>query len=274
MQKLSDWKPGTHRKVFLAGRPKSAGKTTFAMSAPGRKMVFQYDLGSAVIPPGVDPATVAYKNYEAADVNMDLTTDRWKRPQNVGEDIIKDVQALKDGFRKGGPIILDGSEHELPDTIILDGLTEMTSIIVDWILAVNKKVEPEDFIGASGNANNYKLWMKRKEVMRTIFHSVIPLPANVIMIAWEAPEMKDQKATGAILPDIGGALDNMVSGKVDAALRCYASYQGAPKYLVQTQPDGIREWVGVRGAFGLASPIDVTITPANKTLPWDRVFKA
>jgi hypothetical protein len=117
------------------------------------------------------------------------------------------------------------------------------------------------------------LWTKRIDVMRNILHSVIPLPANIVLIAWEVAEMKDNKATGAVIPDIGGKLDNMVAGKVDAAIRCYAKFQNAPQYLAQVQPDGVREWIGIRGAFGLPKDIDVTISASNKVLPWDRVFK-
>jgi hypothetical protein len=123
--------------------------------------------------------------------------------------------------------------------------------------------------------------MKRLETTRSLLHMILPLPANIILVGWETPEVINNQPTGRIIPDIGGKLDNLIPGKVDASLRCFAKYdpQGT-RYFVQTQPDGIREWIGIRGAYHLPKEIDVTIGPraflpkpgqAPQT-PWEKVF--
>ena len=269
-------------KVFLGGKPKSAGKSTFALTAPGKKLVLQYDLGDTTAPPGVDPATIWVRKYDAAILNPSfdkeghLTSDKWQRPSNVGEAIIKDLYILRQAFLRGEPEfqLTDGKMYPRPDTIILDGMTEMPLILVDWILAVNKLRDADEFIGDSGKVNKYKLWQKRIDVMRPLLHSVIQLPCNVVLIAWEIAEMKDDRLTGQTVPDIGGKLDNMIPGKVDAALRCFARYENSSvRYMVQAVPDGLREWVGVRGKYGMKNEIDVTIHPGKvEKLPWDRVL--
>lgn len=278
MPYMNDYVPTAARKVFLGGRPKSAGKTTFALSAPGRKLLIQYDLGNISMPPAIDPALVYWRAYQAAQVEVPrnkegaIVTDRWKRPTNVGEAIINDAEAIRDGFLKGGPIRLNGDEIELPDVLILDGMTEMPLIMTDWVLGVNNKFEADDFIGDSGKVNHFKLWQKRLEVVRSLLHWLVPLPCSVVLIGWEIGEVLDNKPTVKIIPDIGGKLDNLVPGKVDAALRCFATYHDRKvAYKVQCQPDGVRDWIGIRGVYGMPFEVDVTITK-QRPLPWEVVF--
>jgi hypothetical protein len=235
--------------------------------------------------PGVDPESVRVRCYSPALPEAVLGTDRWKRPTNTGEEIIKDIIEIRRAYLEQRPInfgdalVTDlagedytGKDIALPDTIILDGMTEMPQIIVDWILGVNKKIEASDFTGESGATNKYILWQKRATTVRDLLHMIIPLPANVILIGWEIAEVVNDRPTGKIVPDIGGKLDNLLPGKVDAALRCYARYDGSsPRYMVQCAPDGVREWVGVRGIYGGAREVDVTLAP-GKALPWERVF--
>lgn len=184
------------------------------------------------------------------DKEEHIPTDLWQKPRNVGEAIIKDIQAVRGAFVKGEQSIrlTDGVDYPLPDTLILDGMTEMPLIITDWILAVNNKTDADGFTGVDGKVNRYKLWQKRIDVIRPLLHAVIQLPCNVVLIGWETGEQIDNRPTGQVIPDIGGKLDNLIPGKVDAAIRCFARYEGSgTKYLAQVSPDGVREWVGIRG---------------------------
>ena len=288
---LSDFHPSLARKVFLGGRPKAAGKTTFAMTAPGRKLVLQYDLGNPLVPPGVDASQCWARSYAPASPDVQLKTDRWAHATNVGEAVLRDAMAVREAFLAATTVPFDikhpsstreaflaaapirfpdGEEVPLPDVLILDGMTELPSIMIDWILGVNKKFEADDFLGEGGRPNYFKLWQKRLEVMRSLLHMLIPLPCSVVLIGWEAEEMVANARTGKMLPDIGGKLDNLIPGKVDAALRCYAKSDG---FFVQMKPDGVREWIGIRGDFDGRKEVDVTIHPGKKEpSPWERVF--
>ncbi len=280
---LQDWTPGPTRKVFLGGAPKSAGKTTFAMTAPGKKLILQYDLGNPTIPPGVDPSSCWFRSYPPEAPRMvdpkGEYTDKWQKPTNVGKSILADIDAVVQGFlhslsSSAPPMITfpDGESCPLPDVLILDGMTELATTITEGVLGMNKKMEADDF------SNNFALWQKRLTIMRGILHQLIPLPCSVILIGWEIAETetinRQQQKTGKVVPDIGGKLDNMLPGKCDAALRCYSTSAGKEQeFWVQTQSDGIRDWVGIRGQYNLSPKVNVTITgkPGEKS-PWERVF--
>jgi hypothetical protein len=196
-------------------------------------------------------------------------TDKWMKPTNVGKQILGDVDAIVQGFLHSQPIrFQDEEECPLPDVLILDGMTELATTITEWVLGVNKKMEADDF------TNHFALWQKRLTIVRGMLHQLVPLPCTVVLIGWEVGETIDTKRTGKIIPDIGGKLDNMLPGKCDAALRCYSTTTGrGQEFWVQTQSDGIRDWVGIRGQYNHPSKVDVTITgkPGEQS-PWERVF--
>lgn len=274
VRQQTDIPPSEYLKMLLVGKPKSAGKTTFALSVPGTVLVLQYDLGLVPRVPGVDPDTVYVVNYPVADVPILENTDQWKRPRNVGGRIIKDAEEIKNAFLEKRPIQIGGKEIPLPDTILADGMTELQAVALDWVLSVNNVTQPEEF------SNRYAAWGKRLHFLRTLTNMLIPLPCTVIFTAWEAAEEVavpgqpgQSKATGKFLPDIGGKLDNALSGKVDIVLRCYAEYgSDRARYFVQCQPDGLREYIGARGYYGLPKKVDVTIDGKDTRLPFVRVF--
>lgn len=284
MPTLNNIPLSTQRKVFLGGAPKSAGKTTFSLYAPGKKLVLLYDLGNAPTPPGVDPSQIWIRQYEASISVLNDKSDKWMPPSNVGSRIIKDIETIRNAYTTDQPMITfqDGEEIPKPDTIILDGMTELPKIMIDWILSVNKKTSAEDFIGDNGKVNRYMLWQKRLTIMRSLLNMMIQLPATVILVGWETAEMKDGESTGRIIPDIGGQLDTMVPGKVDASLRLYSRMtQQGQHYYAQCQPDVTCQWIGVRGRYDLPREIDITVgpnAPKPKTTeelhrnPWERVF--
>ena len=256
-----------HRKVLLVGRPKSAGKTTFATSAPGPILLLNYDHAGVIstFPGGKD---IHVRSYPSADPDINLDSDKWVRPTSTGKKILSDIRAIRAGFESKKDIDFgDGEQLPLPTTLILDGMSEMTATIVDWILAMNKKQDADDF------NNKFALWQKRMTQLRILMNICIPLPCNVILTAHEDKEIVNDNPTGKIIPDLGGKLDNMVPGKVDSSLRLFTKYaNNKVSYYVQTKPDAIREWIGVRNRYDLLQEIDVTIDPKHPVSPWQTVF--
>lgn len=276
MQKLSEYRKTAHNKLLLWGAPKGAGKSTLSMYALTPGLVLQYDIGNPVVPPGVDPAQWFVKVYPAADAGIVYNTDRWQRAANVGEAIIKDLTAIRAAYNANATeLLLDGISMPLPASIVMDGLSSMASHILDWILAVNKVTDPDDF------KNTYKAWSKRLQTLSTLYNSILPLPCNVLMTTWEQPVMRDivnskgdreSIKTAGVEPNIGGALDNLTPGKVDASLYCYS--EATPtgvKYMVRTRPSALVKACGVRDGYKLADTVDVTIKPGSQN-PYRRIF--
>ena len=261
-------------KVVIAGPPKSAGKTTFALSGPGKKLHLAYDLGQPPRGiPGVDESQIWTVQYAASLQDVKYQTDAWTRPRNVGEQVMADLEAIRNAFVKGQEQIVfaDGAACPLPDLIVMDGMTEMPSILLDWILSVNNKSDPEEF------DNKFAAWGKRLNILRNLLHMVLPLPVHVAMVAWETQEMANLKATGKIVPDIGGKMDQILPGKAEMAVRCFSqTSDGKLKFFVQIKPDGLRDWVGVRGRYDTTKLIDVTLSDDPKQQRkkglWEEVF--
>lgn len=289
-------RPYEKQKIIIQGMPKDAGKSTFAYSAAathGPLLGLQYDLGSPTIPPRVDKTQVYVKTYPVAlpgipqvfdratnkstgEYNLSKT-DRWTPDKSVGEEMLRDILAVRDAFIQGRPVLLsDGAggkiEVPLPGTLVLDGCVGLVQGITDWIFAVNDKIEVEDFIGAKGNVNKFLPYQKRLRKLTDIFNMVIPLPCNVVLITWSAPEIKDEKPTGKYFPDIGGKLDIQGAGKFDSSLRAYSKQESTgTHYYISYRGGEIYPGLGIRGRYDAGKDIDVTITDKGP-LPYDLVF--
>lgn len=276
---LTEAQAGQWMKVLVAGKPKSAGKTTFVMTGPGKKLHLAYDGGEPPLGiPGVDASQVWTVQYSPSLQVINTLSDSWQRPKNIGEEIFNDVQAIRNAFIQDQEVITfaDGQTCPLPDLLILDGITEMTTHVLDWVCAINKKADPEEF------ANNFYPWRKRLDITRGIINMLSPLPCHLALVLWEAREMTSMKGdngknqlvpTGKMTPDGGGKLDEWLPGKMYSAVRCHAKYTAEKvRYVVQLKPDGVREWIGVRGRYDDVKEIDVTIDPRNPVSSWERVF--
>lgn len=281
MPTLNNYTNDAVRKVLLAGSPKGSGKTTTAMTAPGNKLLLQYDIGSPTIPPGVDPATVFLRTYPSAVTDVKIDSDKWKRPKNVGAAVITDLVAVRDAVLSGTQAVL-GSEM-VPwiltpgDTIIMDGWVQYMQDILDWVLAVNGKANPEDF------ENRHAAWGKRLNQARIMMDMILPLPVNVVITTWVIPEKETrligngktlEVETGKILPDLGGKLNVWGPGKVDTSLYLYSEKQMGKgvRFLAQLKPDERFEWIGSRNDYSGRATIDLTIDEKDKSLPWNRLF--
>src|SRR5690242_17089178 len=153
-------------KWLSFGAPKGSGKSTFGMTAPGKKLIFQYDLGSSTFPPGVDPSEIWIQTYPDLDATgLKAASDKWNRSKVVYEKVVKDMDALVQAFTKQQPEIQlhDGSSVPLPDTLILDGLVRLDNIIVDGFCAINNISDPGDMLDSRGKVGGgtQKFWGRR-----------------------------------------------------------------------------------------------------------------
>jgi hypothetical protein len=251
------------RKVIVFGPSKNGGKTTFALSATGnRKLLLQYSPGTVSIPPGVDPASIWVKQYDFdADV-MSPTTDKWKRTREPYS-VMEDIDAIVTGFHKGGPVVLDGKEIDLPDVIVMDDGVLFHDYIVAWICAVNNISDPQD----------WKQWGKRTQIMISLLRRAFKLPCTVIFTTWETIDKGVDGQVSERWPDIGGKLDYRAVGLADAGLYAYSVKEGQQVHFkIRTKSNGIIQGCGVRGKYDLPEVIDVTLTKPGDPLPWTRVW--
>lgn len=253
------------RKVVLWGKPKSS-KSTIALSATQPVLDLNYDGGTPGAPPGVDPENVWIQNYPPN--NADLLKKIGARSANIGDAIVADIEAVVTAFVRQQktvtlPDIFTGEQTQIPipATLILDGGTDMVAHILNAILAKDGKQQATDY------SNKYELWTKRKDIMQAIGSKVFPLPCNIIFTCWSVynEELKE------VTPDIGGVLDTMFPGKVDASLYCYTE---GGRFWVRTKPTGPIASVGIRGRYDVPDKIDMTIDKNDMSLPWDRIWKS
>jgi len=270
-------------KWLSYGPPKGSGKSTFAMTAPGKKLVLQYDLGASTFPPGTDPKDFwvqTYPDHDAAGIKS--TSDKWNRTKVTYAAVITDLNNVVEAFNKKADEITlhDGSKVPLPDTLILDGLVRLDNIIVDGFCAINNISDPGDALDSRGKAGGgtQKFWGRRLSVFNKLFSLAISLPCHVGAITWEDVKTSmDERGQVNVLsrdPDVGGKLNVWSPGLFDG---CFYHCNMAGKFMVRTAPTSEITRVGLRNTYGLAPLIDVTIdpkligTPAYLS-PFNRVF--
>ena len=284
MAKLASEQTTTNgRKVVGFGKPKGSGKTTFYTSAAVTKkpmLIMQFDLGSITLPPGVNPNDVYIQDYPD-DTVVNLAETSVKRKREVGDRVAKDLVAVLEGFKTGKDIIKfsDNTTVPRPNALFFDGAVRLDEIIVDLICAINGIADPTDMPSKSGSlgGGTMKFYSDRLNRIRKLFTMIISLPIDVYMATWE--DAKHKKDTqGNILsstyePDLGGKLNILGPGMFDS---CLYHYNDAGRYMVRTKPTPEIGLLGVRGKYGLASPIDVTIKDDDKSglTPYQKVFGA
>lgn len=269
------------KKGMSFGAPKGSGKSSFWMTAPGKKLVLQYDLGASTFPPGTNPEDFyiqTYPDLDSAGLRTGIKTDKWGKSKEVYAKVITDIDNIVTAFRDGKQIITlhDGSTVPLPDTLILDGLVRLDTIIVDGFCAMNNITDPGEAMDSRGKVGGgtQKFWGRRLANLNKLFSLVISLPCHVGLITWEDVKTQlDNQGNLTVLsrdPDIGGRLNVWGPGLMDA---CFYHYGQGGKFFVRTQPTQEIQRVGLRNSYGLDPVIDVTIDPTGKLpLPWNRVF--
>lgn len=265
----SEWAVQQRETVIIAGNPKGAGKTTFALSAtrPGqRTVVVACDLGKLSIPPGVDKSNVLVVPYQA--LTREISEGHSKPVKDVYLKLTGDLYEIYDSIRKDRAIKLDGGkEFAPPQNVILDGVSRLNGMLVDGQCSLNNILDPSDLDNKA-----FKFWGKRLRDILAIVEQFASLPCNVILTAWvEEKKTPEGQGTGVYFPDVGGKMDHLTPGEMSNAVYGY-SRQG--KFFVRTKADGATPWVGMRDRYtNLPAEIDVTITgAAGERSPWVRVF--
>ena len=265
----SEWAVQTRETVIIAGNPKGAGKTTFALSAtkPGqRTVVVACDLGKLSIPPMVDKSNVLVVPYQA--LTREISEGHSRPVKDVYLKLTGDLYEIYDSIRKDRAIRLDGGrEFAPPHNVILDGVSRLNGMLVDGQCSLNNILDPSDLDNKA-----FKFWGKRLRDILAIVEQFASLPCNVILTAWvEEKKTPDGQGTGVYFPDVGGKMDVLAAGEMSNAIYGY-SRQG--KFFVRTKADGSTPWIGMRDRYtGIPAEIDVTIEgkPGEKS-PWSKVF--
>ena len=261
------------RRVVVYGPAKSAGKTTFAVSAPGNKILLKYEPGIVSIPPGVDPSTLWTIDYPYDYEELGIKSDHWKRSPEAGARMVTDIVELSNAFAEKRDVTLNGHTGVLPDTIIMVGATMLHDALVSWVCAINGITDPGDFEGESGRKNKFYVWGKRSQGVMAAIRKVFKLPCNAVLTAWETNE-KDKE--GHILerwPDVGGKMDYRATGMGDAGIYCFSDrVVNGVRFYIRTMSDGVVKGVGVRGKYGQPELLDVTIDPKKPVMPWEKLW--
>jgi len=254
------------------------------MTAPGKKLVLQYDLGASTFPPGTKPEDFWIQTYPDHDsLGIKSTSDKWNRTKVTYAAVITDIDNIVQAFNKGADEIVlhDKSIVPIPDTLILDGLVRLDTIIVDGFCAINNIMDPGDALDSRGKVGGgtQKFWGRRLSVFNKLFSLAISLPCHVAAITWEdVKTTMNERGQLEVLgrePDVGGKLNVWSPGLFDG---CFYHCNIGGKFMVRTAPTSEIARVGLRNTYGMDALIDVTIdakTVGNKDYkqPFDRVFQ-
>ena len=273
MQRADEIASDPHRRVVAFGPAKSAGKTTFAVSAPGNKILLKYEPGIVSIPPGVDPKTLWVVEYPFDYEVINTKSDKWVRLGDAGQKILEDLEEINLAFHDKRDVKIDGVIAPLPDTIIMDGGTMLHDALISWICKVNGVSDPDQIVGDSGKKNKYYVWGKRMQFIMATIRKVFKLPCNAVLTAWETSDKDENGNIRERWPDIGGKIDYRATGMGDAGIYCFANRTvNGTRFCIRTVSDGVAQGVGVRGKYNLPEVIDVTIDPKKPVMPWDKLW--
>lgn len=267
--RASEWTTQKNISVLVAGEPKGAGKTTFALSAPGPKVVLAFDLGRLSIPPGINRDETLVIPYQ--DLTRVMQDQGTTQPvKDVYLKLTRDLYAVYLAIKNQTTLKFEheGKEVEFPTprTVVLDGASRLNNMLVDGQCALNNIAEPSFDVGAKGAA--FKFWGTRLRNVLTLTEQFASLPCVVVITCWIDAEKREQQPTGRWFPDLGGKMDLLGAGTVGAAL--YAYSRGG-KFYVKTKADAAYPWLGIRDDYKTPSDVEVTIEP-GKPLPFEKVF--
>jgi AAA domain len=263
------------KHVLLAGTS-GVGKSTLAYYAPQPIASLLLDKSSLDVPPGADAASIFYKTYPPAMV--DLTNDTHGRARNIADQIIRDIQLFRDHFTikkklqiSSGVDSKTTEEWPTPKTIVLEGGDFLAQHILNLVCARHKKNNPSDF------DNPFEAWGLRLVELHAIYDMLTYLPCNVIVTTGIHKETKTSRVngkvaseeTGVCLPDLGGAMCAEGPRKFHTSLYVYAENG---KHYVRTRSNVKFQGFKIGGKFGASELIDITLG-ASTPNPWQKLFE-
>lgn len=293
-----------YKKSLGFGKPKGGGKSTFYFHADQPLLVLNYDGGDPGKPPGISSDDIWIQNYPIDKIDIKPGSSDWKRSKDQGNMIIQDIVdivnqmsktsneelVLTDWWNAGGDMTIK-AKMPRPKSITLDGMVVLNNAILDWLMA-DSTWNINDAVDAGKKVQQF--YGERLDRLNKLIRWLVQLPCNINFVTWEKDETKKgpddtmPQPTGKKVPDIGGKLDQLAPGAVDACLYFYSerAQDGIVHYYATTKPTKSVDIIGVRGTrYGLPGLVDVTIgIPENKLSakmtignpayinPWDRVW--
>ena len=204
----------TFLKVMLLG-PSGSGKTTGACTFPGRKLLIDLDNRAHSIAGTPDVEVIPC--YE---------TSSTPRALQKFESIRKELQLLARKDPEAFPY----------STIILDGLTALNRITMNWALLL----DPKRGLGGAPAMQHYLPQMNTlaKEIL-----AYIALPAHVVLTGH--PEIIENELDGTtkVLPKTTGKLRTEIANWFSECYKCYrTSVKGKVHYFWDTIGTGVDDF--------------------------------
>lgn len=267
----------TFKHVLLCGSS-GAGKSTLAYYAPTPIAALLLDKSSIDVPPGVVGSEIFYKTYPPALV--DLSKDNHGRARNIADQIIRDVQCLRDHFTSKKDLRVSSGvasgEFETwptPKTVVLEGGDFLAQHLLNLVCARHSKNNPSDF------DNPFEAWGLRLVELHAVYDVLTYLPCNLVVTTGVHKETKTSRVngkvqseeTGVLLPDLGGSFCEEGPRKFHSSLLVYT--QGA-KHYARTRSDGKHKGFKIGGKWGKENVEIVDITLDNGVNPWQKLFGA
>lgn len=263
------------RHIILAG-DSGSGKSTLAYYGEGPFASLLLDKSSLDVPPGVDPASIYFKTYPPATV--DLRDDKHGRARNIADAIIADIQLLRDHFTTGKTLhfkagLAKDAPEEIwptPNTVILEGGDFLAQHILNLVCARHKKANPSEF------DSPFEAWGLRLTELHAIYDILTYLPCNLVVTTGLHREVKTSRVngkaiseeTGVILPNLGGAMCAEGPRKFHSCLMLYVK---DGRHIVRTRSNLKYKGFKIGGKFGASEEIDVTVKAGDKN-PWQKLW--
>ena len=265
MPKLSEYQAKPWPNILCTG-DSGSGKSTFIAHGPQPSAWLLVDKDTPTIVEGVNPDEVYFKTYPPAEV--DLTKKDYLPPRNVADDLIADLQAIKNHFvsiLRGKPVPLrikqmDGTIEEWPTPamVVLEGGAPTSHQASNRILHMNDKHTVDDF------GNKLRFYDMRLQFLMNFFDIALRLPCVMCLSTWGETDKTSQKVdgkvelvdTGIVQPRIGGQLNDLIPGKFDSSFYFFVK-NGF--YYIRTQDDDKHKGYKVGNIVGMPPTVPMTI---------------
>jgi len=266
MPKLSEYTVKPWPNILTTG-DSGAGKSTFLAHGPTPSVWLLVDKDTPTIVDGVDMGEVYFKQYPPADV--DLTKSDYLPPRNVADDLISDLNAIKNHFvsiLRGKPTplkirLMDGTIEEWPTPamVVLEGAAPASHQSANRILNMSNKHAVEDF------GNKLRFYDTRLQFLTNFYDVLLRLPCVVGVSTWSETDKVSQKTaegkvelvdTGIVQPRFGGQLNDLLPGKFDSSFFFFVK-NGF--YYARTQDDDKHRGFKIGNHVGVPAVVPMTI---------------